>query len=99
MHTKMHTHAQIRTHAHIHVYTHSAVMYEDIKMAGTLGADGVAFGCLTAAGEIDMDTCVKLFNVATTHVRAELVGCLVLLCQACASGGGGRRRVGGQPCS
>ncbi len=39
-------------------------MLKDIKMARTLGADGVVFGCLTAKGDIDMPLMYELMEVA-----------------------------------
>lgn len=40
------------------------IMMHDIHAAGTLGADGVVFGCLTAEGEIDVPLMKKLMMSA-----------------------------------
>ncbi len=41
-----------------------AVMREDIRLAKTLGADGVVIGCLTAAGDIDLARTRELIEEA-----------------------------------
>jgi copper homeostasis protein len=41
-----------------------AVMREDIRLAKTLGADGVVIGCLTAAGDIDLPRTRELIDQA-----------------------------------
>lgn len=49
-------------------------MIEDIKIAKSLGVDGVVFGCLTAQGDVDMETNQLLMQaacgVSTTFHRA-----------------------------
>jgi copper homeostasis protein len=39
-------------------------MREDIRTAKELGADGIVFGCLTADGDIDVDLCRELTQLA-----------------------------------
>jgi copper homeostasis protein len=44
--------------------TEMAVMLEDVQTAKALGADGVVIGCLTAAGDIDVDRTRTLIAAA-----------------------------------
>jgi copper homeostasis protein len=44
--------------------TEFAVMSEDIRLAKSLGADGVVIGCLTAAGDIDVPNTRALIQLA-----------------------------------
>jgi copper homeostasis protein len=44
--------------------TEFAVMAEDIRMAVSLGADGIVLGCLTAAGDIDLARTAELIELA-----------------------------------
>jgi copper homeostasis protein len=44
--------------------TEFEVMTEDIRLAKSLGADGVVIGCLTAAGDVDMDRTQALIDLA-----------------------------------
>jgi copper homeostasis protein len=41
-----------------------AVLREDIRIAKDLGADGIVFGCLTAAGDIDLEQMGSLIPLA-----------------------------------
>lgn len=66
----------IRPHDGNFVYDadHLETMLTDIEVAKSTGAQGVVFGCLTAEGEIDLESCQRLIDACdgleTTFHRA-----------------------------
>lgn len=61
-HAKLHVIIRPRGGDFLYSHLEQEIMLHDIKVAKQLGADGVVFGCLTADGNVDIQTMKKLMN-------------------------------------